>query len=154
MIKTKPYNLTKEKYTNIVVKKRFKKSWWLYLLMLLISIFNFNKFGQDNFTTFTVIFGFTYPIIIFMYLYFWSRSKNHDTLFETMNMSFDNSNLYFERSGNETKIPSANIEKVISEKDFWLLYLQQKGSFIYIQKDIFYLKTDMNDFNNLLMIEE
>jgi hypothetical protein len=69
-------------------------------------------------------------------------------------MSFDNSNLYFERSGNETKIPSANIEKVISEKDFWLLYLQQKGSFIYVQKDIFYLKTDMNDFNNLLMMEE
>ena len=70
-----------------------------------------------------------------------------------MNMSFDDSNLYFERSGNETKIPSSNIIEVVSKKDFWMLYLL-KGSFIYVKKDIFYSETDFNTFCKLLMIEK
>ena len=153
MIKTKPYNLTKEKYTAIVIEKRFKKSWWLYLLMLLISIFSLNKFGKDNFSTFIIIFGFAYPIIVFFYLYFWSKSKNNDILFETINMSFDDSNLYFERSGNESKIPLRNIKNIISRKGYWMLYIQQ-GNFIYVPKDVFYSKNDFSDFSKLLMIQE
>lgn len=153
MTETKPYNLTQEIYTRIVIKKRIKKSWWLFALMLLLSFVNLSKFGKDNMSTFMVIFGFTYPFITFIYLYFWSRSKNNNMLFEIMDMSFDNSNLHFKRTGNESKIPALNISKVVSEKEFWMLYIQQ-GNFIYVPKDIFYSKNDLDSFTQLLKIEE
>jgi len=153
MIETKLYNLSQDTYTNIVIKKRFKKSWWLIVLMLLLSVVNFSKLGKDSFSTFTVVFGFAYPLIMFIYLYFWSRSKNHNMLFETMNMSFDDSNLYFKRSGSESKIPYSNITKTVSQKKFWMLYIQQ-GNFIYVSKDIFYSKTDSDKFTKLLNTNE
>lgn len=153
MLETKPYHLTQKRYTEIVIKKRFKKSWWLFAIMIVFSIIKLDEFGKDSFATFIVIFGLMYPLIVLLYLNFWSRSKSHSTLFETMTMTFDNSNLYFERSGNESKIPAINIKNIVSEKTFWMLYNQQRN-FIYVPKDIFYSKDDFNNFCKLMRINK
>ncbi len=121
--------------------------------MLFLSFLYLKDFNTDSFARFAVIFGFIYPIGTLGYLYFWSRSKRHDMLFETMNFSFDESNLYFSRSGNETKIPASNIIEVVSKKGYWLLYIQQ-GSFIFVKEDIFYSEEDFNNFKLLLNIDQ
>ena len=63
MIETKKFNLTQKEYTKIIVQKRFKKSWWLYLIVFIAAILNAKQFGKDNFSTFFVIFGFAYPFL-------------------------------------------------------------------------------------------
>ena len=92
MIETKKFNLTQKEYTKIIVQKRFKKSWWLYLIVFIAAILNAKQFGKDNFSTFFVIFGFAYPFLSIMWLYLWSLSKDLKPIFSEMELSFDDSN--------------------------------------------------------------
>ncbi|MDT0558827.1 YcxB family protein [Ichthyenterobacterium sp. W332] len=126
---------------------RFRKSWWIYLLLILVAILNLNKFKTDSFSSFIVIFGFCYPLFITVYLYFWSLSNN--SLNKPIHMSFDNSVLIIESEGTESKIPISNIQKVINYKQFWLLYIS-KGQFINVNKDIFFKTEDYKNFTSLI----
>ncbi len=152
MFKTKTYNLSKNEYVKIVVKKRFKKSWWIYLLLMVLAIFHIKNFGHDNFSTFFVIFAFSYPLLVIIWLYFWAISKEQDANFEDTNMEFDKSHLFFKRNGNETKIPIENIKRVISKNEYWMLYLS-KREFIYVKKDIFFSGEDYLSFCKLINVE-
>ena len=149
MIQTKEFSLTKKKYTKIVLLIRFKKSWWLYLLMFLLGLFHLPKFGNDNFSTFFVLFSFSYPFIISIYLYFWAGSKDHQPIFSKTKLSFNDEYLFFERDGNESKLMPNSIQKVLSKNDYWLIYLS-KGQFIYIPKNIFHNVDDFESFSRLI----
>ncbi|SFZ94562.1 YcxB-like protein [Flaviramulus basaltis] len=149
MIHTKKYSLTKKDYTKIILLKRLKKSWWLYLFMFVLGILYLPKFGEDSFSTFFTIFSFSYPFVMFTYLYFWANSKDHQPIFSETHLSFDNENIYLKRNGNESKITSNSIQKVISNTKYWMLYIS-KGQFIYIPKNIFYSNEDYNKFSALI----
>lgn len=152
MIQTKKYSISKKEYTKIILYKRLKKSWWLYLLMFSLGIFYFQKFREDSFSTFFTIFAFCYPFLTFIYLYFWTNSKGHKPIFSETNLSFDNEYLYLKRNGDETKFNPKNIQKVISNTECWMLYIS-KGQFIYIPKNIFYSKEDYRTFLALIKTE-
>lgn len=149
MIQTKEFSLSKKEYIKIVLLTRFKKSWWLYLLMILLGIFNLPKFGADNFSTFFVFFSFTYPILLSIYLYFWASSKDHEPIFLKTNLSFNNEFLFFEREGNESKLVPNSIQKVLSKNEYWLLYIS-KGQFIYVPKHIFHNTDEYDSFSKLI----
>ncbi|MFD1613668.1 YcxB family protein [Gelatiniphilus marinus] len=149
MIQTKQYSISKKEYTKIILLKRLKKSWWLYLSMLVLGLFHFQQFGEDSFSTFFSIFAFAYPLITFTYLYFWTNSKGHKPIFSKTDLSFDNDYLYFKRNDNETKLNPNSIQKVISNPDYWMLYIS-KGQFIYVPKHIFYTENDFDTFSNLI----
>lgn len=152
MTQTKPYNISKEEYTKIVIQNRFKKSWWLYLLMILLGVFHLQNFGKDSFSTFLTIFAFLYPLSIVIFLYFWTNSKGHAPIFETTNLNFDDDYLYFERNDNETKLNPESIQKIISNTKCWLLYVS-KGQFIYVPKYIFYSDEDSKKFSALINLK-
>jgi hypothetical protein len=86
---------------------------------------------------------------MFAYLYFWSKSKDHQPIFAEKKLSFDNDFIYFKSNENETKFNPKNIQKVISTTRYWMLYLS-KGQFIYIPKDIFFTEEDYNKFSDLI----
>ncbi|SFD03889.1 hypothetical protein [Algibacter pectinivorans] len=125
MIETKAFSLTKENYYKIVLLTRFKKSWWLYLIMILIAIFNLPKFGNDSFSTFFIIFSFSYPFIISIYLYFWTGLKGHNPVFSETHLSFNNAYLYFKRVGNESKLVANSSQKAVSKNNYWLIYIAE-----------------------------
>lgn len=149
MIETKEYSIPKKEYTKIILSKRLKKSWWLYLLMLALGFYYLPKFGDDSFSTFFTLFSFSYPFLMFTYLYFWANSKDHQPIFSKTNLSFDNEFMYLERNGNETKLNPNSIQKIISNTNYWMLYIS-KGQFIYIPKNIFYSNEDYNNFSSLI----
>ncbi|MEP3837583.1 MAG: YcxB family protein [Algibacter sp.] len=149
MIETREFSLSKEKYYKIVLLTRFKKSWWLYLIMLIIAILNLPKFGKDSFSTFFILFSFSYPFIISVYLYFWAGLKDHKPIFYKTKLSFNNDYMFFKREGNESKIIPNSIQKVISNNNYWLIYLS-KGQFIYIPKNIFHNINDLETFSKLI----
>jgi hypothetical protein len=149
MIQTKEFSLSKKKYFKIILINRFKKAWWLYLLMILLGILSLPKFGTDSFSTFFVIFSFSYPILISIYLYYWVSSKDHEPLFLKTKLSFNDEYLFFERDGNESKLIPSTIQKVLSKKEHWLLYIS-KDQFIYIPKNIFYNTEDHKSFSQLI----
>ena len=147
MTETKPYNLTKTVYTKIVFTKRVKKTWWIYLALILVAIAQFFLVKETNW--FYIGFAFAYPILTFGYLYYWIHSKNRKLIFEETKMSFDNDYLLFVRNENESKIPYKNIYKLVEKEDYWLLYLM-KSEFIYTPKNIFHTTEDYNSFLNLI----
>ncbi|MFL1011415.1 YcxB family protein [Flavisericum labens] len=139
MVSTKNYSLTKKTYTKIIIGKRFKKSWWLYALMILMSMFYIPNFGKDSFSTFFTLFAFIYPIIVIVFLWFWANSKGHNPIFSEIKLSFDDSFIYFEDNDNETKLNPKTIQNIVSNPKYWLLYIS-KGRFIYIPKKHFLLR--------------
>ncbi|XMO86505.1 YcxB family protein [Algibacter sp. AS12] len=149
MIETKAFSLTKENYYKIVLLTRFKKSWWLYLIMILIAIFNLPKFGNDSFSTFFIIFSFSYPFIISIYLYFWTSLKGHKPIFSKTHLSFNNEYLHFKRAGNESKLVANSIQKAVSKNNYWLIYIA-KSQFIYVPKNIFHNVNDLEAFSKLI----
>lgn len=149
MIQTKEFSLSKKEYIKIVLLTRFKKSWWLYSLMILLGILSLPKFGTDSFSTFFILFSFSYPILISIYLYFWASSKEHKPIFSKTTMSFTNEYLFFEREGNESKLIVNSIQKVLSKNEYWLIYIS-KGQFIYIPKNIFHNADDFQSFSQLV----
>jgi hypothetical protein len=150
MIKTKSYNLPRNEYAKIVQLNRLKKSWWLYLLFIIIALLYLKDFGKDSYSTFVTLFGFTYPIGTSIWLYYWSISNDRKQLFLQTEMEFDDSSLYIKRDGNELKIPATNIKKIISTDKHWRLFLS-KDQFIYVKKDIFYTEEDYNRFCSLII---
>ena len=149
MTQTKEYSISKEKYTKIILLKRLKKSWWLYLSMFVLGVFHLQKFGDDSFSSFFTIFAFSYPFVMFAYLYFWSNSKDHQPIFSETNLCFDNDYLYFKRNDNETKLNPKSIQKIISNNGYWMLYIS-KEQFIYVPKNIFYSNEDYLKFNDII----
>lgn len=149
MTQTKAYSISKKEYTKIILSRRLKKSWWLYVLMFVLGIFYLPKFGDDNFSTFFAIFAFSYPFLMFTYLYFWANSKDHQPVFSETNLSFDTEFIYLKRNGNETKLNPNSIQQVISNPKYWMLYIS-KGQFIYIPKNIFYSKEDYNKLSTII----
>ncbi|MEZ4802859.1 MAG: YcxB family protein [Gelidibacter sp.] len=150
MIQTKPYALSKSEYAKIVLKTRLKKSWWLLLVIFICGFAFLKNFGKDSFSTFFTIFGFAYPFIVIIWIYIASILKKNNYLFQETEMAFDNEFLYFKKNGNESKIPSTNILKVVSTHLYWLLYLS-KEQFIYVEKDIFFTPEDYNIFCSLII---
>ncbi|WP_242132977.1 YcxB family protein [Aestuariivivens marinum] len=149
MTQTKPYSLTKGIYTKIILLKRLKAYWWLYIIMFFLGLFHLQAFGQDKLTDFLAIFLLIYPISVFVYLYFWTNSKGHNPIFKEMNLSFDDSFLYFKREDSESKLNPKIIKKIISKSDYWLLYIS-KAQFIYIPKHIFNSNEDLESFSNVI----
>jgi 5-bromo-4-chloroindolyl phosphate hydrolysis protein len=149
MTETKPFYLSKKEYQKIILNRRLKKSWWLYLLMFILGAFHLQRFGEDSFSTFFTIFAFAYPFLTFSYLYFWSGSKGHNPIFQETKLTFDTDYLYFERNGNESKVNPNTIQKVISNHAYWMLYIS-KAQFIYIPKNIFHSNEDCEKFSNII----
>ena len=119
------------------------------MLLIVLGIFHLEKFGQDSFSTFFSIFAFAYPFIVFISLYFWANSKDHLPIFSKTDLSFDDDFIYFKRNDNETKLNPKTIQKIVSNANFWMIYIS-KGQFIYVPKNIFYLDEDFKKFTALI----
>lgn len=149
MIQTKEFSISKQQYFKIILISRLKKSWWLYLLMFFLGILSIPKFGTDNFSTLFVLFSFSHPFLMFIYLYFWVNSKGHSPIFSKTKFSFNTEYLHFERDGNESKLIPNSIQKAVSKKEYWLIYVS-KGQFIYVPKNIFLSTDDYESFSQLI----
>lgn len=149
MTTTKPYKLSKKNYRKIILQTRLKKSWWVFILMILAGSLYLKNFGKDSFSTFFVLLAFSYPIMIVSYLIFWVNSKDLQPIFSETKLTFDETHLYFYRNGNESKISPKSFQKIISMNSFWLIYIA-KGQFLFVPKDIFYSNDDFNRFNILI----
>lgn len=149
MTETKPYQLTQEIYTKLIIGQRLKRSRWIYIASIVLGVLVLvikPEFGPKGLFPFLLI---GYPLFSVVYLYFWSRSKKLAPIFETMKLSFDKKHMYVERNGTESKIPYKNIQNVQSEAHFWMIYIS-KGMFIYVPKNIFLSDADFETFNALI----
>jgi hypothetical protein len=149
MTRTKQFSLSQKEYTKIILKKKLRNSWWIYVIMLFVATFHFEKIGESSFSTFFVILAFTYPLISFAYLFFWTKSKGHKPIFTKTNLSFDQDFLYLERNNSSSKLSLNSFQKIIDRQKYWMLYLS-KGQFIYVPKGIFFSDEDYQKFVDLI----
>ena len=150
MIKTVAFGFTPLEYFKIVATNRFRRSWWFYLLCLIVGSLSLDGFVEDKFSTFLVIFCFSYPFIIFIYLYFWTNSKKNVALFVRRQLEFNDEKIAATlEDGSKNEIALKYVFKIIERDNYWLLYIS-KGQFVYVPKSAFETIEEMQAFEQLL----
>ncbi|MEM7185369.1 MAG: YcxB family protein [Bacteroidota bacterium] len=152
MTETKPFTQEKKTYFTIVLKTALRRRWWMYVLVLFVTLGNFYLYaakGRSSHLVWALV-GLGYFIYIFVYLYRFSYSKDKEDFLSEKQLFFNDDALRIEESaGGFGEIPYHRIHKVVDESDFWMLYLS-KNQFVYIPKDIFYSETDYERFRQLI----
>jgi len=149
MIKTKLYSISKNDYFKIAVQLRLRKSWPIYALTLLLVIYFFNRYGEDTFATFFVIYGIILIPGMIAYLYYWTHSNENKIVFLPRQLAFDEEKISATVEGAISEIPIKFITKIVRLKNFWLIYIS-KSQFVFIPKDAFETDSDKDEFEKWL----
>jgi hypothetical protein len=152
MTETKPFSQDKKTYFSIVLNTAIKKRWWMYLLVLLVSLANIYYYvvaGRSSHLVWSLV-GFGYLLFILIHLYIFAHSKDKDEFLSEKQLFFNDDAVRLEESsGGFGEIPYTRIKKVVDKSNFWMLYLS-KNQFLYVPKDIFYSETDFERFRQLI----
>lgn len=146
MIKTKTFSLHPNQYFKIVLSNRLKRSWFIYLVMILGATALLNLENRDKLIHFLIILGYLYPVYTLVYLYFWSRSRDNKTFFTERSIEFDEDKFIIRSTdGGMAEIPYSSIIRVAERKKYYLLYLA-KSQFLYVPFDVFLNGEDFEGF--------
>jgi hypothetical protein len=153
MIETEKYSQSPKTYFNIVLKTRIKKRGWLYGLIILLGLIHLYLYLINDVESSIVwaIFCFLYPLFIYIYLYRFSYSKDQREFLDEKQLFFDAEKIKIvENDGGQGEFPYSRINRVKTEKDFWMLYIS-KSQFIYVPKNIFYTEADCKEFEQNIL---
>jgi hypothetical protein len=149
-IETNEFELTKSEYFKIVSLNRLRRYWWLYLTCFIFAFFHVPDFGRTEFSSFIVIFGFFYPMFLFVYLYFWTTSKKNRVVFLKRSYMIDDKKFTAKmEDGSTSEIPWNYVLHATERNNYWLFYIA-KEQFLYFPKYAFKTKDDLDKFENIL----
>lgn len=152
MIETQKFKQSQKTYFDIVLSTRIRKRWWLYILLIFAGIFHLYLYINTlNYTNLIwSLMCLLYPIIIYISLYRFAYLKNQKIFLSERKLSF-NSEIFkiTETDGSVSEVPYNKIVKIISKIEYWMLYLN-KNTYIYIPKNIFYKKEDLETFEEYI----
>lgn len=152
MTETRPFSQDKKTYFSIVLNTAIKKRWWMYLLVILVSLGNLYYYfvAARPSSLIWAIVGFGYILFIYIHLYLFAHNKDKEDFLSEKQLFFNDDAMRLEESsGGFGEIPYSRITKVLDNKKFWMLYIS-KNQFIYVPKDIFYSETDFERFRQLI----
>lgn len=155
MTETKPFTQSKKTYFSIVLYTAYRKRWWMYLLVILVSIFNLYKYLNNNQVSYLIwgLVGVGYILFLYIYLYRFAYSKDKEEFLSEKKLSFDENNIRIEEAnGGFGEFPYSRIWKVVDKESFWMLYTSN-SQFIYIPKDIFYSEEDFERFQQAIQLK-
>ena len=155
MIQTNEYALTRRAYLKILVLLKLKSYWWLYEMLILLSLLLLPRFEKDPVATFIVAFNLFYIPGIFIYLYYYVTSKDNRNVYRPHQLTFTTEKI-IAYSGQDTVFdtPTTNevaLNQIIRVREishFWLLYLA-KHQFVVIPKEVFKSSEDQEEFKRL-----
>lgn len=150
MIHLLPFRLDRKKYLKILLYNRFRRYWWMYLLMLAVALMYIPQFNAGMIQKGIVIFPFAYIAFLFIWFYRWTYSSKNANLYNEVRYSFDTDNLHIESSGSSSSIAFDKITEYRKEKEYWLIYLS-KGQFFYIPLEAFQNKQDRQQFSDRIV---
>lgn len=152
MIETKKFEQSQKIYFDIVLSTRIRKSWWLYILLIIVGIFHLYQYINtlNNSNLMWSLACLLYPVIIYISLYRFAHSKNQK-IFLSERQLFFNSEIFkiVENDGSFSEIPYTKIANTVSKVEYWMLYLN-KNNYIYVPKNIFYKKEDFEKFEEYI----
>jgi hypothetical protein len=144
MIETRKFTQSTKTYFNIVLRKNIRKRGWLYALLIILGFVHIFLyiFKQQESSIAWMIVCFTYPFVIYIYLYRFAHSKDQAGFLSEKQLFFDEEKIKLvESDGTNGSFPFSRIWSVREEPSFWMLYLS-KSQFIYVPKNIFYNEED------------
>jgi hypothetical protein len=146
MIETKAFSISPTEYFKIVLTKRFKKSWLVYLIMIASAIFGLFLPEKDKVLILLIVVGFGYPVFIIVYLYFWVRSSENNQIYQERKFTFFDDKLMVEtQNGAKTEFPYSEIVSVREKNNIFLIYIT-KSQFFYVPKNAFKSDLDFEGF--------
>lgn len=126
-----------------------RKSWWLYVLLMVIAAVLFKDFGRDTFATLLVIMAIVSPILTIAQLYYFAVNPKNKIVFVPRKYQFTSEGISTEMDGKEGAVPLDYIVEVRELGKYWLLYISI-SQFFCIPKDAFYSETDHIEFKALV----
>jgi len=152
LIETENFELTSAEYFKIILKLRIKRSWWLFLIITFAPLAQFLWQNGIPINWGLIIFGWTYPILVIIYLYFWATSKKNASLFQKRRITFEGEKMTIEiEDGSKSEVRYTSIQNVRTFGDSWLLYVA-RNQWIYVTKSAFKSDQDQQEFVNLIKL--
>ena len=152
MTETKPFSQDKKTYFGIVLKTAIRKRWWMYLLVILVSLANLYYYAVNGRSSNLIwaIVGFGYIVFILVHLYLFAYDKDKEDFLSEKQLFFNDEAFRMEETtGGFGEMPFSRIKNVVDNEKFWMLYIG-KNQFFYVPKDIFYSETDFERFRQLI----
>jgi len=134
-ITTKHFQLSKNQYFGILLRKYFKRRIWFYLFLWIVTFF-ITLIDINIVTVILILYAVLYPIFICLFIYI-KALKAKDIIFTERNIELSNKTLKVNITNHSTS--EFNIEEFIEirvYKNFCMAYLS-KNQYIYIPKKAF-----------------
>lgn len=149
MIEINSFRLTPNIYFGIIVKRHLQKSWWLYVLCLLFSLYFLFSTDRSSFAVFMIIFGIIYLPSVLIYYFFWATSSKNNTLFLDRKLTLESEKLSMNADGIYSELAYKHVQKIVETSDYFLLYVA-KSQFVYIPKSAFVDAADIEKFKRII----
>ncbi len=144
MIDTKMYRLTKKQYIRVFIKTLRRNALKLIPFILLWGLLLGWYIGY-----FLVLYTIFALIVLSFIVLWWFSSKNLTPFYAETHLQFDEEFLYISKNNTTSQWKFGQIIKMVSENDYWLLYLT-KTEYLYVPKDIFLTEKDKATFKRYI----
>lgn len=147
-IETNEYNLSKEIYLQMLMKKTFINNKFTLVALPTLSVILIYK--NMLYGYFMLVFTILYPFYIYYKLHKYVNSKDNKIFFTSKKIIFNENNIFIITNNDlQTEIPFDYCVKKVETIDYWLFYLSQ-SHFHYIPKNIFKSPSDLLQFKQLI----
>lgn len=140
MIDTKLYRLTKKQYIRVFIKTLRRNALKLIPFILLWGLLLGWYIGY-----FLVLYTIFALVVLSFIVLWWFSAKNLTPFYAETHLRFDDEFLYISKNNTTSQWKFTQIIKMVSENDYWLLYLT-KTEYLYVSKDIFLTEKDKTTF--------
>lgn len=142
MIRTKRFKYTPKELFSLLITLYFKKSWWVYVLVLILVMIMTEVDNQESLTLFLGVFTILYPFFYAIQLWKFVKSKSNKLLSSERLYEIDNEKIQgiFDEVTHST-IKLDHFIKVEFISNTYLLFLS-KSQFIYIPVESFEQESD------------
>ncbi len=124
----------------------------MYGLFLLGGAINLYLYLSRDNTSYLIwaILGFGYLLFVYGYLYRFAYAGDKAEFLSEKQLFFNESTIRIEEAdGSFGEFPYTRITRIITKELYWMLYIS-KNQFIYIPKNIFYSKQDLERFEQYI----
>ena len=148
-IKTQEYKVSRNEILFAILRYHCRASLLIIIILYVLGCFATIQNGKSLLPL--TMFLFVFVLYYFM-SYWWHAKKLADGIYakkRVLALKDDSFYVHIE-DGSETKINIKNINKIISSKNYYLVYLS-KVVFFYVPKRAFFPEEDSRNFYNFLM---
>lgn len=159
MIQTNEYALNPKEYLKILLRLQLRKSWWVYLLLIINAVVLAPRFGTDQFATFMFVLSILYIFFMFFYLVWFTKAKDNRNIYSSRQLNFGPEKIVAYSGGTTlfdtpttSEVANSQVVRTAKVGNFWLLYLS-RAQFIVVPRSIFKSAEDYEAFKKLFHLK-